>query len=170
MGSRSGAPGTPVRASLRKSARWDGAMRRQSARSSTRKWPRPERRAPATALAVALVEPAPAAAVLEERASVVIKASIAAVKVAPQVGGVSDASGNDITSYKDAGLNRIANLLEKEAPPGKGTSGLYVEIQNAAGKPVENSQAVVIAPNNVANLTTTIGPTAEAAARWVGAD
>src|SRR5262249_40221767 len=42
---------------------------------------------------------------------------------------------------------------------------LYVEIQNAAGKPVENSQAVVIAPNNIANLTTTIDPTAEAAAR-----
>ena len=90
---------------------------------------------------------------------------LAAIKVAPQVGGVSDASGNDITSYKDAGLTRIANLLEKEAPPGQGTPGLYVEIQNAAGKPVENSQAVVIAPNNIANLTTTIDPTAEAAAR-----
>jgi hypothetical protein len=90
---------------------------------------------------------------------------LAAIKVAPQVAGVSDASGNDITSYKDAGLTNIANLLEKEAPPGKGTPGLYVEIQNTAGKPVENSQAVVIAPNNIANLTTTIDPTAEAAAR-----
>ena len=90
---------------------------------------------------------------------------LAAVKVAPQVAGVSDSSGQDITSYKDAGLTRIANLLEKEAPPGQGTPGLYVEIQNAAGKPVENSQAVVIAPNNIANLTTTIDPTAEAAAR-----
>jgi cell division protein FtsI/penicillin-binding protein 2 len=55
--------------------------------------------------------------------------------------------------------------MEKQAPPGQGTPGLYVEIQNAAGKPVENSQAVVIAPNNIANLTTTIDPTAEAAAR-----
>src|SRR2546429_153277 len=90
---------------------------------------------------------------------------LAAIKVAPQVAGVSDASGNDITSYKDAGLTNIANLLEKEAPPGKGTPGLYVEIQNTAGKPVANSQAVVIAPNNIANLTTTIDPTAEAAAR-----
>ncbi len=60
---------------------------------------------------------------------------LAAVKVAPQVAGVSDASGNDITSYKDAGLTRIANLMEKAAPPGQGTPGLYVEIQNAAGKP-----------------------------------
>ncbi len=90
---------------------------------------------------------------------------LAAIKVAPQVAGVSDASGNDITSYKDAGLTNIANLLEKKAPPGQGTPGLYVEIQNAAGKPVENSQAVVIAPNNIANLSTTIDPTAEAAAR-----
>jgi cell division protein FtsI/penicillin-binding protein 2 len=90
---------------------------------------------------------------------------LAAIKVAPQVSGVSDASGKDITSYNDAGLTKIANLLEKQAPPGKGTPGLYVEIQNAAGKPVENSQAVVIAPNNIANLTTTIDPTAEAAAR-----
>ena len=90
---------------------------------------------------------------------------LAAIKVAPQVAGVSDASGNDITSYKDAGLTNIANLMEKQAPPGQGTPGLYVEIQNTAGKPVENSQAVVIAPNNIANLTTTIDPTAEAAAR-----
>ena len=61
---------------------------------------------------------------------------LAAVKVAPQVAQVSDASGNDLTSYKDAGLTNIANLLEKQAPPGKGTPGLYVEIQNTAGKPV----------------------------------
>jgi len=90
---------------------------------------------------------------------------LAAIKVAPQVAGVSDASGNDITSYQDAGLTHIANLLEQEAPPGKGSPGLYVEIQNAAGKPVANSQAAIIAPNNIANLTTTIDPTAEAAAR-----
>jgi hypothetical protein len=90
---------------------------------------------------------------------------LAAVKVAPQVSGVSDASGKDITSYQDPGLTTIANLLEKQAPPGQGTPGLYVEIQNAAGKPVQNSQAAIIAPNNIANLTTTIDPTAEAAAR-----
>jgi len=90
---------------------------------------------------------------------------LAAVKVAPQVAGVSDASGKDITSYSDAGLTNIANLLEKQAPPGQGSSGLYVEIQTAAGKAVPNSQAVVIAPNNIPNLTTTIDPTAEAAAR-----
>ncbi len=90
---------------------------------------------------------------------------LAAVKVAPQVAQVSDASGKDITSYQDAGLTNIANLMEKQAPPGRGTPGLYVEIQTAAGKPVQNSQAVVVAPNNIASLTTTIDPTAEAAAR-----
>jgi hypothetical protein len=90
---------------------------------------------------------------------------VAAVKVAPQVAGVSDASGKDITSYQDAGLTTIANLMEKQAPPGRGTPGLYVEIQTTAGKPVQNSQAAIIAPNNIANLNTTIDPTAEAAAR-----
>ena len=90
---------------------------------------------------------------------------LAAVKVAPQVAQVSDTSGKDLTSYKDPGLTTIANLMGKQAPPGKGTPGLYVEIQTAAGKPVSNSQAVVVAPNNIPNLTTTIDPTAEAAAR-----
>jgi hypothetical protein len=90
---------------------------------------------------------------------------LAAVKVSPQVAGVSDASGKDIASYGDAGLTTIANLLEKQAPPGRGSPGLYVEIQTAAGKPVQNSQAVVIPPNNIPDLTTTIDPTAEAAAR-----
>jgi len=90
---------------------------------------------------------------------------VAAVRVAPQVTQVSDASGKDITSYQDAGLTTIANLMEKQAPPGRGTPGLYVEIQTTAGKPVQNSQAAVVAPNNIPNLTTTIDPTAEAAAR-----
>jgi hypothetical protein len=90
---------------------------------------------------------------------------LAAIKVAPQVAGVSDASGKDITSYGDAGLTTIANLLEKQAPPGQGTTGLYVEIQTAAGKAFPNSQAVVVAPNNIPNLTTTIGSRAETAAR-----
>ena len=90
---------------------------------------------------------------------------LAAVKVAPQVAQVSDTSGKDITTYKDAGLTKIANLLGQQAPPGQGTPGLNVEIQSAAGKAVENSQAAIIAPNNIPNLTTTIDPTAEAAAR-----
>jgi hypothetical protein len=90
---------------------------------------------------------------------------LAAVKVSPQVVGVSDASGKDITSYRDAGLTTIANLLEKQAPSGQGSPGLYVEIQTASGKAVANSQAVVIAPGNIANLNTTIDSRAEAAAR-----
>jgi Penicillin binding protein transpeptidase domain len=90
---------------------------------------------------------------------------LAAIKVAPQVAGVSDTSGNDITSYKDAGLSTIANDLEKQAPPGQGTPGLYVEIQTASGQAVQNSQAVVVPPNNIPNLTTTIDAKAETAAR-----
>jgi Penicillin binding protein transpeptidase domain/NTF2-like N-terminal transpeptidase domain len=90
---------------------------------------------------------------------------LAAVMAAPEVGQVSDASGKDITSYSDAGLTTIANLLEKQAPPGQGAPGLYVEIQTAKGKAVQNSQAVVIAPRNITNLTTTIDGRAEAAAR-----
>ena len=90
---------------------------------------------------------------------------LAAVSVPPQVAGVSDASGNDLTSYKDAGLTNIVNLLENQAPPGQGSPGLFVEIQTAAGKAVPNMQAVIIAPNNIPSLATTIDPRAEAAAR-----
>jgi cell division protein FtsI/penicillin-binding protein 2 len=90
---------------------------------------------------------------------------LAAVIAAPQVVGVSDASGKDITSYGDAGLTNIANLLEKQAPAGQGKPGLYVEIQTAKGKSVANSQAVVIAPTNIPELATTIEGNAESAAR-----
>ncbi|HZR51812.1 MAG TPA: penicillin-binding transpeptidase domain-containing protein [Streptosporangiaceae bacterium] len=90
---------------------------------------------------------------------------LAAVEVAPQVTAVSDASGNDLASYRDAGLTNIANLLEKQAPPGQGSPGLNVEIQTAAGKPVTNSQAAIIAPNNITQLSTTINSRAESAAR-----
>jgi hypothetical protein len=90
---------------------------------------------------------------------------LAAVEVPPGVVGVSDAGGKDITSYSDAGLTTIANLLEKQAPPGQGAPGLNVEIQTAAGKAVQNSQAAVIAARNIPNLTTTIDARAEAAAR-----
>jgi hypothetical protein len=44
---------------------------------------------------------------------------LAAVEVPPGVAGVSDASGNDITSYKDAGLTNIAGLLEQKAHRGR---------------------------------------------------
>jgi hypothetical protein len=90
---------------------------------------------------------------------------LAAVTVAPQVVSVNDASGKDVTSYGDAGLTNIAGLLQRKAPPGQGTPGLYVEIQTASNRPVPNSQAVVIPPTNIPNLATTISATAEAAAR-----
>ena len=89
---------------------------------------------------------------------------LAAVKVAPEVAVVNDASGKDITSYQDAGLTTIASLLKRKAPPGQGTPGLSVEIQTASGQAVQNSQAAVIAPGNV-SLATTIEAKAEAAAR-----
>ena len=90
---------------------------------------------------------------------------LAAVEVAPEVVSVNDDSGKDITSYGDAGLTTIAGLLQRKAPPGQGTPGLYVEIQTAANKLVPNSQAVVIPPNNIPNLVTTISASAESAAR-----
>ncbi len=90
---------------------------------------------------------------------------LAAVKVSPQVVSVNDASGNDLTSYHDAGLTTIAGLLQSQAPPGQGTPGLYVQIETASNHLVQNSQAVVIPPNNIANLATTISAQAEAAAR-----
>jgi len=90
---------------------------------------------------------------------------LAAVIVSPQVVSVNDASGNDLTTYHDAGLTTIVGLLQGKAPPGRGTPGLYVEIHTASNHVVPNSQAVVIPPNNIPNLATTISAKAEAAAR-----
>lgn len=90
---------------------------------------------------------------------------LATVAVAPQVISVTDASGNALTTYSDPGLTNIANLLMKTAPPGQGSPGLYVEIQTAKGKPIPNSQAVVIPPSNVQSVGTTITGQAENAAR-----
>jgi hypothetical protein len=90
---------------------------------------------------------------------------LAAIRVAPQVTQVNDNGSTDITSYRDPGLTTIANLLEKQAPPGQGSPGLYVEIQNAKGTAIPNSQAAIIAPNNINNLATTIDAKAESAAR-----
>jgi hypothetical protein len=90
---------------------------------------------------------------------------LAAVVVAPRVLSVTDASGNNLTSYGDAGLNNVAAGLEAGAPPGHGSPGLAVELQTKSGKPVANSRALVVAPRNVSGLATTIDPSAEQAAR-----
>lgn len=90
---------------------------------------------------------------------------LAAVTVAPQVASVSDAGGNELSSYGDAGLTTISNLLQNKAPPGQGAPGLYVEIQTAANRLVPNSEAVVTPPTNIPSLTTTVTSQAETAAR-----
>jgi hypothetical protein len=90
---------------------------------------------------------------------------LATVPVAPRVMSVTDASGNDLTSYGDAGLDNIAAGLEAGPPLGHGSPGLDVEIQTSTGKPLAHSVAVVVAPRNVSGLATTIEPSAEQAAR-----
>jgi hypothetical protein len=97
------------------------------------------------------------------------KTRVAAIQVPPTVTMVTDTSGQNLTSYGDAGLNTIAGLLMKGAPPGQGSSGLDVEVQTATGKTagtlMPNSQAVIISPENIPSLATTISESAEAAAR-----
>ncbi len=90
---------------------------------------------------------------------------LAAVSVAPRVTSVVDAGGSNLTSYGDAGLNNVAAALEAGAPPGHGSPGLNVELQTRTGTPIAHSQAVVVAPRNVAGLATTIDGSAEQAAR-----
>ena len=90
---------------------------------------------------------------------------LAAVQVAPKVGMAGDADGGNLQSYGDAGLTNIGNDLMKSAPPGEGKAGLDVEIQTTAGTPVKNSEAVVLDPQNVQAVDTTINPSAEAAAQ-----
>ncbi len=90
---------------------------------------------------------------------------LAAVPVAPRITSVTDASGNDLTSYGDPGLDNIAAGLETGAPPGYGSPGLDVEIQTRRGRAVASTQAVVVAPRNVSGFATTIDAAAEQAAR-----
>jgi hypothetical protein len=95
---------------------------------------------------------------------------LAAVAVPPQTVSVTDSSGNNLTSYGDAGLTTIASVLRKQGPPpGQGSPGLSVELQTAAGTAVTNSQAAVIPPANVPSVPTTISAKAEAAARRAAA-
>ncbi len=90
---------------------------------------------------------------------------LAAVPVAPKVTSVTDANGTDLANYGDAGLNTIAGLMERGAPPGYGSPGLNVEIQTSTGKALAGSRAVVVAPKNINGLATTIDAAAEQAAR-----
>jgi hypothetical protein len=89
---------------------------------------------------------------------------LAAVQVAPTIGMVADAHGGELTAFGDVGLSNISSYLMKAAPPGQGKPGLDVELQSAAGKAVKGSQAVILDPENIPSLNTTIQPAAEQAA------
>jgi hypothetical protein len=91
---------------------------------------------------------------------------LAAVRVPPTVSLVTDASGENLTRYKDPGLDTVAGLMKASAPASEGANaGLDVEIQTKAGKPVANSTGVLISPGNLPTLSTTINAKAETAAR-----
>ena len=91
---------------------------------------------------------------------------LAAVQVAPTVSMVTDASGQNLKSYNDPGLDTIAGLLATDAPTNEGASpGLDVQIETSKGTAVPNSQAVLVAPGNYPTLSTTINAQAETAAR-----
>ena len=90
---------------------------------------------------------------------------LAAIAVAPTVGLVTDASGEGLTTFGDAGLSNIADDLSKYPPSAEGKPGLDVQIETTKGKPVANSQAIVIAPDNIPSITTTISTADETAAR-----
>lgn len=89
---------------------------------------------------------------------------LATVVVPSQGASVTDSVGTPLSSYDDPGLTTIASLLSHKAPAGMGSPGLSVQIEDAAGRAVPDSQAVVIAPKT-GKLTTTISPRAEGAAR-----
>jgi hypothetical protein len=90
---------------------------------------------------------------------------LAAVSVAPTVGLVTDASGEGLTTFGDAGLSNISDDLSKNPPPGEGKPGLDVQIETTKGTAVPNSQAIVVAPDNLPSITTTISTADETAAR-----
>ena len=93
---------------------------------------------------------------------------LGAVWVAPTVGVVTDASGEGLTSYGDAGLTHIAHDMSAAPPAAKVKPGLDVEIEAAVGKSRQGGpgrQAIVVAPENLPSVTTTINSSAETAAR-----
>jgi hypothetical protein len=90
---------------------------------------------------------------------------LAAISVAPTVGLVTDANGEGLSTFGDAGLTNIAHDLSEFPPTTEGKPGLDVQIETAKGKPVANSQAIVIAADNIPSITTTITTTDETAAR-----
>jgi Penicillin binding protein transpeptidase domain/NTF2-like N-terminal transpeptidase domain len=89
---------------------------------------------------------------------------LAAAEIAPTVEMVTDGNNGNLQSYGDAGLTNIAALIMKSAPTGQGKPGLDVEVETTANKPVANSQAVIVTPQNVQSVATTINSSAEAAA------
>ena len=89
---------------------------------------------------------------------------LAAVQVAPSVEMAGDANGGNLQQYGDPGLTNIAALLMKSAPVGQGKAGLDVQVETRTGTVVKGSQAVVLTPQNVQSVNTTINPSAEAAA------
>ena len=91
---------------------------------------------------------------------------LATIAIPPTVSLVTDADGQSLTRYGDAGLNTIAGLLKAQAPTNEGANpGLDVQIETKNGKPVANSQAVIVSPGNYPTLSTTINSKAETAAR-----
>lgn len=90
---------------------------------------------------------------------------LAAISVPPQVIQVTDSGGSALTGYNDPGLSTIASLLQRNGSSQQGKSGLYVQIETSSGKPVANSQAAVVSPQNIGALKTTISPAAETLAR-----
>jgi hypothetical protein len=91
---------------------------------------------------------------------------LAAITVPPTVSMVTDASGQNLKQYGDQGLDTIAGLLAASPPTNEGANpGLDVQIENANGSAVANSQAPLVAPGNYPTLSTTINPQAETAAK-----
>jgi hypothetical protein len=90
---------------------------------------------------------------------------LAAVSVAPTVGLVTAANGEGLTTFGDAGLSNIAGDLSKFPPSGEGKPGLDVQIETTKGKVVPDSQAIVVAADNIPSITTTISTADETAAR-----
>jgi hypothetical protein len=85
--------------------------------------------------------------------------------VAPTVISVTDSAGNSLSSYTDPTLTHIGTELEASGPAGQGVPGLDVQLENAKGAIAAGTgQAVVVSPQDIGALKTTINPGAERAA------
>lgn len=89
---------------------------------------------------------------------------LVALAVKPGVAKVTDASGNNLSSSSQSGLQDIAEVMTENTKSTQGTAGLEIVQEDSSGKVVSGSKHVLTEPVSTAVVKTTIDPSMEAVA------